>query len=561
MLPLHAQRASKCVASHPPRRREEFERKRIPGSLFFDLGISVKGPLGSTQVHDNESGETLVHALPSAPFFGELMRELGIRSDTTVVVYDSMGVWSSPRAWWLLRVFGHARAAVLDGGLPAWVSAGQPIESGPPSPPTSVPESESFVSEVNEHMICTGRQLVHTTTRIHVPRCACACTSPASSPSPLVMATSNLTALDPGVFLITLPGVDQGTLGSDGFHVIDARDSEVFWLLSLIDSTSGKLRSRAHIRRAFSKAGMPSEGALSIKCTSGLTASVLALAIELLGRDVKLYDNSGSRQRRLEIQARAGASQCFVEPACSSEFSGSGRESGRGERQRFLSECSEADVATHCVVSSMSSEEISAWVGEWGHRVDEWSLRLPLAHTTSLRNCLGGMGLHLASHLESAAAKDLSRSSAQWQASALLVPTQIAQRECDGLHKLVSQARRERGRKHIELSAEFRLHNVLPLLPRVLPDKWHINRGGLLTAEAFFVHLESLQVTSSRQTETKASAATMGSLLLGAGGAAAVIALTGLLTLRWRRPPSTIRLVSGMAPREIDLRCEACQIQ
>jgi len=462
-------------------------------------------------VHDNESGETLVHALPSAPFFGELMRELGIRSDTTVVVYDSMGVWSSPRAWWLLRVFGHARAAVLDGGLPAWVSAGQPIESGPPSPPTSVPESESFVSEVNEHMICTGRQL--------------------------------------------------GTLGSDGFHVIDARDSEVFWLLSLIDSTSGKLRSRAHIRRAFSKAGMPSEGALSIKCTSGLTASVLALAIELLGRDVKLYDNSGSRQRRLEIQARAGASQCFVEPACSSEFSGSGRESGRGERQRFLSECSEADVATHCVVSSMSSEEISAWVGEWGHRVDEWSLRLPLAHTTSLRNCLGGMGLHLASHLESAAAKDLSRSSAQWQASALLVPTQIAQRECDGLHKLVSQARRERGRKHIELSAEFRLHNVLPLLPRVLPDKWHINRGGLLTAEAFFVHLESLQVTSSRQTETKASAATMGSLLLGAGGAAAVIALTGLLTLRWRRPPSTIRLVSGMAPREIDLRCEACQIQ
>ena len=159
MLPC----ALACIKPYPFFRREEFAQKRIPGSVFFDLGVSERGSQGNSLLPNHGSRDTLVHALPSGLFFSELMRELGIHSNMTVVVYDSTGVWSSPRAWWLLRVFGHARAAVLDGGLPAWVGAGQHVESGPPAPTATILESKRRVSTFNRQMICSGELLVNAT--------------------------------------------------------------------------------------------------------------------------------------------------------------------------------------------------------------------------------------------------------------------------------------------------------------------------------------------------------------------------------------------------------------
>ncbi|MFJ1790345.1 sulfurtransferase [Kitasatospora griseola] len=89
---------------------------RIPGARPFDLD----GPL-------SDPSSELPHTMPSAADFQRELRALGVHDRSTVVVYDGAGIYSSPRAWWMLRAMGFDRAAVLDGGLPAWQAAGHPV--------------------------------------------------------------------------------------------------------------------------------------------------------------------------------------------------------------------------------------------------------------------------------------------------------------------------------------------------------------------------------------------------------------------------------------------------
>ncbi|KFM28607.1 putative 3-mercaptopyruvate sulfurtransferase [Auxenochlorella protothecoides] len=98
---------------------EEFKASRLPGAQFFDLDA-----ISDTSVD-------LPHMLPSEAAFAAAADALCINPDDTIVVYDRLGAFSSPRAWWTWHVFGHKRVAVLDGGLPAWVEAGSELESTP----------------------------------------------------------------------------------------------------------------------------------------------------------------------------------------------------------------------------------------------------------------------------------------------------------------------------------------------------------------------------------------------------------------------------------------------
>lgn len=87
----------------------------IKGALRFDFDNDIR-----------EKNTDLPHMLPSPEFFTEEMQKLGINKDSAIVVYDYVGVYSSPRAWWMFRAMGHSEVAVLDGGLPAWKKAGLP---------------------------------------------------------------------------------------------------------------------------------------------------------------------------------------------------------------------------------------------------------------------------------------------------------------------------------------------------------------------------------------------------------------------------------------------------
>src|SRR6185437_11687384 len=97
-----------------------YREAHLPGAGFFDVDA----------IADVDS--PLPHMVPSVSRFERLVGELGIANDTRVLFYDQQGVYSAPRAWWLLRLFGHAECAVLDGGLPEWRRRGLSFEAGEP---------------------------------------------------------------------------------------------------------------------------------------------------------------------------------------------------------------------------------------------------------------------------------------------------------------------------------------------------------------------------------------------------------------------------------------------
>ena len=97
---------------------EEFESAHIPGAGRFDID----------RIADPDS--PLPHTVPSPEVFEGHMRALGLHSDDYVVLYDDSDVKSAARAWWMLRLFGHERVSILDGGLAAWKQAGGALESG-----------------------------------------------------------------------------------------------------------------------------------------------------------------------------------------------------------------------------------------------------------------------------------------------------------------------------------------------------------------------------------------------------------------------------------------------
>jgi len=99
---------------------------RIPGARFFDIDAW------------SDPDATLPHMAPSPARFGRLAGAAGVTNATRVVFYDQRGLFSAARGWWLFRLFGHERVAVLDGGLPNWRALGGAVESGvAEAPPAS----------------------------------------------------------------------------------------------------------------------------------------------------------------------------------------------------------------------------------------------------------------------------------------------------------------------------------------------------------------------------------------------------------------------------------------
>jgi thiosulfate/3-mercaptopyruvate sulfurtransferase len=96
----------------------EWQQEHILGARFFDFDSKIRDP-----------DADLPHMMPNAELFTRELQLLGLKQDSIVVVYDTMGMFSSPRAWWMLRAMGCANVALLDGGLVAWDEAEYPIES------------------------------------------------------------------------------------------------------------------------------------------------------------------------------------------------------------------------------------------------------------------------------------------------------------------------------------------------------------------------------------------------------------------------------------------------
>ncbi len=107
----------------PEAGRQGYLRGHIRGARYADLNRDLSGPVALS------SGR---HPLPAPEFIAARLSELGVGDASQVIAYDEANGAFAARAWWLLRWLGHARAAVLDGGLKAWLAAGGALDSGEP---------------------------------------------------------------------------------------------------------------------------------------------------------------------------------------------------------------------------------------------------------------------------------------------------------------------------------------------------------------------------------------------------------------------------------------------
>ena len=131
------------------RGRREFDEAHIPGAVFVDLQHDLAGGPGGGR-----------HPLPTVDDFTALLGRLGAGAGTFVIAYDDAGGATASRLWWMLRSIGHGRAAVLDGGLPAWVAAGHALTSeSAPRPPTTYPAVPGWTGIVDADDVAEGVSL------------------------------------------------------------------------------------------------------------------------------------------------------------------------------------------------------------------------------------------------------------------------------------------------------------------------------------------------------------------------------------------------------------------
>ncbi|MGR4882094.1 sulfurtransferase [Streptomyces sp. LARHCF249] len=226
--------------------------RRIPGARPFDLD-------GDLSDHDAPAP----HTMPAAARFGEAIRDLGVDDTDTAVVYDGAGIYSSARAWWMLRAMGFDRVAVLDGGLPAWTAAGLPVESARPS--YDGPRG-SFTARPRPGLLVD----------------AAAVTAALADPAAAV-----LDARTRERFAGTAPEPRPGLRGG---HMPGALNLPFAELLR----PDGLMRPAGELREAFLALAADRER-LYFSCGSGVTACVLALGADLAGyRQPAVYDGSWS---------------------------------------------------------------------------------------------------------------------------------------------------------------------------------------------------------------------------------------------------------------------------
>jgi thiosulfate/3-mercaptopyruvate sulfurtransferase len=228
--------------------RREFEEAHIPGAAFFDVDAIA------------DRTTSLPHMLPAAAQFARQVGELGISNRDLVVVYDVRGVVSAARVWWTFRAMGHDRVAVLDGGLRKWTVEGRPVETGPPKVAPA-----RFRAHLRRAIV---RNLEQVRRNIGTRR------------------EQVLDARSRGRFAGTEP---EPRAGLRGGHIPGSLNLPY----DALYQPDGTMLPPEGLRQAFAASGVNPARPVATTCGSGITASVLALGLHLIGhRKVAVYDGS-----------------------------------------------------------------------------------------------------------------------------------------------------------------------------------------------------------------------------------------------------------------------------
>lgn len=230
--------------------RAEYADRHIPGAVFFDI--------------DEISDQTnpLPHMVPSAEQFAAQVGELGIGSPNQVVVYDSTGIFSAARVWWLFRYMGHSDICVLNGGLPRWLEEDRVVSAEVPRH-----ETGQMTAIAQSHMVRDVGAVRSATTE----------------------GTEQIVDARPaarfmGQQVEPRPGLRSGHM--PGAHNVPHQ---------MLLNPNGTMKSRSELEDVFTASGVTMHQPIITSCGSGVTAAVVSLALEIMGHsNHSLYDGSWS---------------------------------------------------------------------------------------------------------------------------------------------------------------------------------------------------------------------------------------------------------------------------
>lgn len=224
--------------------KAEFLEVHIPSAQFFDIDL----------ISDTES--SLPHMLPRPEKFASHVRKMGIGDGKKVICYDSLGLYSAARVWWMFKVFGHDDVAVLDGGLLKWKAENRPLEDGPPIKP----QERHFTARFQSMMV--------------------------RDKSDVRKVLQVADARSPGRFRGEEPEPRPGVRAG---HIPGAKNIHYATLLN----PDGTLKPEPELAKVFETAGIDITKPVVTSCGSGVTAAILSLSLTTLNaRDHALYDGS-----------------------------------------------------------------------------------------------------------------------------------------------------------------------------------------------------------------------------------------------------------------------------
>jgi len=227
----------------------EYLAAHIPGAVRFDIDA----------VADHSTN--LPHMLPDAASFAAAVGKLGIGDGMTIVVYDGAGLGGAPRVWWTFRVFGAANVFILDGGLPKWKAEGRPTEQE-----TVTRAAKTFTPAMNRAMVANVETIKST------------------------LADKSAQVVDARPADRFRGEAPEPRPGLKGGHMPGAFNVPTTTVVK-----DGRLAPPEALKAAFAAGGVDLAKPTITSCGSGVTAAILWLALDALGKEPKaLYDGSWS---------------------------------------------------------------------------------------------------------------------------------------------------------------------------------------------------------------------------------------------------------------------------
>ena len=229
----------------------EYKAEHIPGAMFFDID----------DISDEKS--PLPHTLPPAAKFASRMRKMGIGDGMRIIVYDTEGLYSAARVWWMFRVMGHADVAVLNGGLKKWKAEGRPVTDDV----TQLRTPRHFTARLHHELVRDKADVMG------------------------LIGSKTVQIVDARAAARFAGTAPEPRAGLRSGHIPSSKNVPFGSLLN----ADGTMKSEAELTAVFKSAGVDPAKPVVASCGSGVTAGVIALALARLGQtDAAVYDGSWS---------------------------------------------------------------------------------------------------------------------------------------------------------------------------------------------------------------------------------------------------------------------------